>query len=142
MERSNWAQKSGQECILKVRLSRAGWDEALSRGVLTSFVPSAHRNAQIWREEFENAPVHVQWDPERSLRGADLGYNSIQIGISRHLIERYVNEWVQSIKDLTPQVRKIHKLLQNGQASKASALLPKERVYEVAPEIRRRLNIN
>jgi hypothetical protein len=32
MERSNWAQKAGQEHILAVRVLRSGWDEALSLG--------------------------------------------------------------------------------------------------------------
>lgn len=141
MERSNWARKSGQECILKVRVSRAGWDEALKLGVLTSYTPGVHRNAQSWNEDFASAQVHVQWDPERSLRGGDLGYNSIQVGVSRHLIERYVNEWVQNLEDITPQVRKIHTLLQNGNASKAAALLPKERVYEVEANVKKQLNI-
>jgi hypothetical protein len=141
MERSNWGHKSGQEYILKVRISRSGWDEALNRGVLTSYASGAHRNAETWRLDFERAQVHVQWDPERSLRGSDLGYSTIQVGISRHLIERYVNDWVQEISDMTPQVRKIHALLQNGQSSKAAALLPKERIYQVPQVIKQSLNI-
>ena len=36
MERSNWAQKAGQEHILAVRITRAGWEEALSLGVLAA----------------------------------------------------------------------------------------------------------
>jgi hypothetical protein len=28
MERSNWAQKAGQEYVLAVRITRAGWEEA------------------------------------------------------------------------------------------------------------------
>ena len=66
MHRSNWGQKSGQTRILKVRISRAGWEEALSLGVLTSYEAGIHRGSAEWRREFEAAPVHVQWDPERS----------------------------------------------------------------------------
>src|SRR4028119_1414591 len=51
MERSNWGQKSGQEVILAVCITRSGWDEALSLGVLTSYAPSGHRNALEWNEE-------------------------------------------------------------------------------------------
>ncbi len=141
MERSNWGRKSGQEYILKVRMSRAGWYEALKRGVLTRYASGAYRNAETWRKDFEHAEVHVQWDPERSLRSSDLGHNSIQVGISRHLIERYVNDWVQEIRDMTPQVRKIRTLLQNGQSSKAAALLPKQHIYHVPQDIKQRLNI-
>jgi hypothetical protein len=35
--------------------------------------------------------IHVQWDPERSIRGADSGCNSIQVGLSRHIIQKYVD---------------------------------------------------
>ena len=42
MHRSNWGQKANQNRILKVRITRQGWDEALSKGVLTSFEPRAH----------------------------------------------------------------------------------------------------
>ena len=141
MERSNWGRKAGQEHILAVRLHRRGWDEALSLGTLTSYEKSAHRNPQIWRAEFENAPVHVQWDPERSIRGADLGINSIQIGLGRAVIERYVNEWVVEIRDLTPLVRKIHAFVQSGKVDNAKKLLPPERVYSVESEIAKRLNM-
>lgn len=37
MHRSNWGTKSGQERTLAVTLSRAGWESALSRAVLTVF---------------------------------------------------------------------------------------------------------
>ncbi|KAB8141948.1 DUF4291 domain-containing protein [Chloroflexia bacterium SDU3-3] len=135
MERSNWGQKSGQEHILAVRITRAGWDAALEQGVLTSFEPAAHGTSQRWQQQFAQAAVHIQWDPERSLRGADMGCGSIQVGLSRHVIQRYVEEWVLEIRDLTPQVRKIHALLRAGQAEKARRLLPPERTYPVAPKI-------
>lgn len=67
--------------------------------------------------------------PERSIRGADLGSNSIQVGLSRHVVTKYVEEWVTEIDDLTPLVRKIHTLLKAGQVDKAKKFLPPERVY-------------
>ena len=139
MERSNWAQKSGQEHTLAVRVRRSGWDEALSLGVLTSFNATVHRNPEVWREQFERARVHVQWDPERSIRGADVGYNSIQVGLSRHIVQKYVDEWIVEIKDLTPLVKKIRGLLQSGQADKARKLLPLERIYPVNADTMKRL---
>ena len=139
MHRSNWGQKANQNRILKVRISRAGWDEALSKSVLTSFEPRAHSDFPSWRQAFERAEVHVQWDPERTLRGADAGCNSIQVGISRALIEKLVSEWTISIEDLTPLARKIHALLQLGQAEKARRLLPGEKEYAVQAQVARRL---
>ncbi|GGL33942.1 DUF4291 domain-containing protein [Planomonospora parontospora] len=131
MHRSNWARKPGQERVLAVRITRDGWHEALSRAVLTTAGPAA----------VDRAAVHVQWDPERSLRGAALNHYSIQVGIGRTLIRRFADEWVVGLTDVTPTVRRIAGLVQSGQASKAQRLLPPEREYPVPPEIARRLLI-
>jgi hypothetical protein len=85
--------------------------------------------------------VHVQWDPERTLRGKSLPVNSIQVGLSRHIIEKYVNEWTIEILDATPLVRKIYGLLQQGQETKAKGFLPKERVYVLNQALVRHIGI-
>ncbi len=82
-----------------------------------------------WAEKFASAQMHLQWDPERSLRGAGLPHSSIQVGLSRHVIREYVGDWVVRIDDITPRVRKIYDLLQSGHADKAKRHLPPERVY-------------
>ena len=78
---------------------------------------------------------------KRSLRGAGLPYSSIQVGISRHMIRKYVEEWVVGIEDYTPRVRKIYDFLQSGQADKAKRQLPPERLYPVSSEVGGRLLI-
>jgi len=134
MECSNWRQKAGQEHILAVRVTRTGWEQALTQAVLTHPEKGVYRDEEDWRRQLDQSVVHVQWDPERTLRGTPLDYKSIQVGISRHLIEQYVNEWVVGIQDMTPLVRKMHGLIQSGQATKAKGFLPRERVYPV-PEV-------
>ena len=124
-----------------MRVKRSGWEQALSLACLTSFVPGVFVNPDEWVEQFAVAQVHLQWDPERSLRGAGLPYYSIQVGLSRHVIREYVDEWVVGIEDITPRVRKMYDFLQSGQADKAKRLLPAERVYPVTPELGRRLQI-
>jgi hypothetical protein len=141
MHRSNWAQKSGQECVLAVRIKRTGWEKALSSAVLTSFAPGVFASPADWSKQFAEAKVHVQWDPERSLRGAGLPYSSIQVGLSRHIIRDYVEDWIVSVEDYTPRVRKIYDFLQSGQPDKAKRQLPPERLYPVSSEIGRRLLI-
>lgn len=135
MHRSNWGRKSNQEYILGVKITRKGWEEALSLGVLTSYESSFHKDIESWREQFQNAIVHVQWDPERSIKGADLQVDSIQIGLSRHIIRRFVDEWIVGIEDLTPKVRKIYDLLQKGDLKNAKRQLPPEKIYPVSPEL-------
>lgn len=139
MHRSNWGQKSGQERVLAVRITRSGWERALSLAVLTSFEPALFTTPDEWAVQFAAANVHLQWDPERSLRGAGLPQFSVQVGLSRHVIGEYVEDWVVGIEDYTPRVRKIYGLLQAGEAAKAKRHLPPERVYPVEGEIRRRL---
>ncbi|PHS19032.1 MAG: hypothetical protein COA78_01320 [Blastopirellula sp.] len=139
MARSNWAQKPGQQHVLAVRISRTGWEQALSQGVLTSYMPKVHRSESDWRAEFENAKVHIQWDPERSIHGKKLQHRSIQVGLSRHVIKEFTEDWILDIKDVTPLVKKIRSLYLAGHQRKAKALLPPERVYAVNETIKQRL---
>jgi hypothetical protein len=139
MERCNWARKPGQERVLAVRITREGWETALSQAVLTGYERGVHLDRADWAQQMKHATVHVQWDPERTLRGGKLDTRSIQVGLSRHVIREYVEEWTTEIRDLTPTVTKMAAYLRDGHADRAAALLPKERVYPLAPEIARRL---
>lgn len=141
MHRSNWGQKRGQQRTLAVRITRTGWDKALSLGVLTHPERAVFPNPLQWQTQFQKAMVHIQWDTERSLRGAALNYDSIQVGISRHLIDEFVDDWIVSIKDLSPMVRKIRQFIKSGKGKKAKRLLPPEKVYPVDPQIGKRILI-
>nr|WP_255204936.1 DUF4291 family protein [Actinomadura sp. BRA 177] len=66
---------------------------------------------------------------------------SIQIGLSRHIIDRYVDDWILDIEDRTSLARRIHDLLKSGRASQAKALLPKERPYPAPPALAARLGM-
>ena len=129
MHRSNWGSKSNQQRTLAIRISRKGWEQALSCAVLTSYEPTVHRSATQWREAFEASRVHAQWDTERSLRGSGLNYLSIQVGISRHVIRQFVDEWICEICDMTGIVTKMRRLLRSGNVRAAKRLLPAERAY-------------
>ena len=45
--------------------------------------------------------------PERAISGNKLDYWSIQVGISRYLINIYNDEWIVEINDYSPLVKKI-----------------------------------
>ncbi|MCX4471603.1 DUF4291 domain-containing protein [Micromonospora sp. NBC_01655] len=140
MHWSNWGRKPGQERILAVRITRAGWEQALAQAVLTTPEPAIHDSAAAWSMAFGNARVHVQWDPERSLRGAALNHYSIQVGVGRTLIRTYVEDWVVGLTDLTPTVHKIAALVRAGQNARAQRLLPPERPYPLDPRTAWRIN--
>jgi hypothetical protein len=131
MHRSNWAQKSGQERILAIRIRRAGWEKALESGVLTSFYQAAHRSKDEWADAFASAKAHIQWDPERNIRGGALQYYSIQVGIGRDLIREYNDEWIVGIKDLTATVAKMRSLVRGGDVKAATRHLPPEKVFSI-----------
>lgn len=71
----------------------------------------------------------MQWDPEYSLRGANLDHRSIQVGLSRDIIAGYVNDWTVEIRDLTPLAHEISAHLRSGHIERAEALLPHEVPY-------------
>ena len=135
MHRSNWGGKKGQQRTLAVHITRSGWDKALSLGVLTHPEPSIYPRPDEWEACFNEASIHIQWDTERSLRGAALNHFSIQVGVSRDLIREYVEQWVVKIEDITPKVEKIRELLKSGKEQNAKRLLPPERIYPVAPQV-------
>ncbi|MBZ3900107.1 DUF4291 domain-containing protein [Streptomyces griseiscabiei] len=130
MHRSNWARKPGQERVLAVRMTREGWEEALSRAVLTT----------TDRAVVAQAAVHVQWDPERSPRGAALNHYSIQVGVGRQLTRTFSDDWIVGLTDLTPQVHKAASLVQRGHAAKARRLFPAERAYPLPRALESRLS--
>ena len=141
MARSNWGNKPNQTHILGIAISRTAWEKALSMGVLTHPALGIYPSGRAWEAAFAEAQVHIQWDPERSLKGAKLNARSIQVGISRFLIEEFNEEWIQSITDLTPLTRKITQLRKAGNYRAAKRLLPTERHYHVEASIARRIGV-
>jgi hypothetical protein len=141
MERSNWGTKSNQEFILGIKIKREGWEKALSSGILTHPDKEIYASGLEWEEQFNNAKVHIQWDPERTLRGGKLQERTIQVGISRFLIEEYNNEWIEEIIDLTPLTKKINQLRKAGKHKEAKRLLPNERVYSLNTAIQKRIGV-
>jgi hypothetical protein len=139
MERSNYAQSPGQENILAIRITRAGWESALRQAVLTS--PQRGEDAALWARQLKAAPARVQWDPERSLRGAKLNHRSIQVGLRSTITPTYAEEWIKEIQDLSPLAKKLYALKREGEYSRAEALLPKEAVYPTPDDIAKRLGM-
>ena len=142
MERCGWASKPGQERVLAIRISRAGWEEALAQATPATFEPAVAGDHATWRLSLETAPVRVQWDPERDLRGQPQEQRAIQVGLSRDLVPRYVSEWTQEIRDITLLVRSLRHLLDAGRAAEAQARLPHERVYPTLPALAHRLGMD
>jgi hypothetical protein len=129
MYRCGWATKPGQEHVLAITITRAGFEWALANAADSGYRHGVHASRADWQREVKRAPVRVQWDPERDLRLRELPYRSLQLGIGGMAVPRYVDEWTTGITDVTGLVREIRGHLDAGDEARAAALLPPERVY-------------
>ena len=129
MYRSGWATKENQEHILAIRIKRSGFEWALKNSCLSNFNETVHISQQSWKEEMKNAPVRIQWDPERDIFLQPLSHRSIQIGLTGIAVEKYIKEWIINIEDITEQCKQIHELIRKNEISQATMMLPDEKEY-------------
>ena len=129
MYRCGWGMKEGQETVLAVEISRDGFAWALRNACLSHYSPGLHADQGDWKRRLRRSPARVQWDPERDLRLQPLPYRSLQLGLSGEAVERYADEWIVSIKEVTPLAHEIHALVRAGDLASAAELLPRERPY-------------
>ncbi|MBG0568958.1 DUF4291 domain-containing protein [Actinoplanes aureus] len=139
MYRCGWAMKPGQERVLAVSISRAGFEWALANASLSHYVRGLHADRADWQRQLKSAPTRVQWDPERDLRLRELPYRSLQLGLGGAAVPRYVDEWTTGITDVTGLARDIRGRLDVGDEPGAAALLPAEQLYPLPDSIRARL---
>jgi len=130
MYRSGWAKKPGQERVLSIRISRTGFETALSRAVLSSFDPDVYSSHNQWRTALTDSTVRIQWDPERDPDGHPLAWRSLQMGLSGTAAQEYVDDWVRGIEDITQTLP----ARRNG-----TEPLPVERPYPLSGVIVRRI---
>ncbi len=115
MYRCGYGQKEGQERVLAVRMTREGFDWAVEHAVESNIKGKPE--------------VRVQWDPERGLHHEALLHRSIQIGLTREAVRKYVHEWTVSITDVTALAHEVHAAVRANDLDAARALLPVERPY-------------
>lgn len=129
MYRCDWATAPGQERVLAVELTREGFEWALARACPSSWQRDRHADRAAWSRELKASDVRVQWDPERSLRLAPLPYRSLQLGLAGDAADRYVDEWLVGLTDVTATAHAVRRSLDSGDDETATALLPPERPY-------------
>ncbi len=122
MYRCGWATKPGQERVLAITITRAGFEWAL-------------KHSSLSHERDHSAPVRVQWDPERSVALEKLEHRAIQVGLGREAVDRYVDEWVTKIEDVTPLAHEIARLVADGRREEASRRLPLERPLDLPARV-------
>lgn len=85
------------------------------------------------------SPVRIQWDPDRSLGLDRLERRAIQVGLSGEAVDRYLDEWIVDISDVTELAHEIHRLVVEGSLARATNLLPIEDVYPLSLDLRAKL---
>ncbi|TYB95507.1 DUF4291 domain-containing protein [Micromonospora sp. WP24] len=140
MYRCGWATKPGQERVLSIDISREGFEWALARACLRHYDRDLHGARKAWSRQLKASPVRVQWDPERSLHLKALPYRSLQVGLSGEAVDRYADDWVVAVTDITSTVQHVRELLRGGDEQAAAAHLPIERVYPLPAQIASSLN--
>ncbi|MQY25037.1 DUF4291 domain-containing protein [Nocardia aurantia] len=140
MYRSGWGTKPGQERVLAVTMSRAGFEWALQNSTFSHFEPEMHESRERWKASL-TAPVRIQWDPERDMYLAPLSYRSIQIGLSGRASRLYCDEWTTAIEDVTDLAHEVHQLVLAEDIDRARALLPVEQPYQLAQELATHLGV-
>ncbi len=136
MYRSGWATKEGQEHVLAIKITREGWEWALRNSCLSNFIKEVHKSHDNWKDILQKAPVRIQWDPEKDIFLNNLDYRSIQVGLTGIAVERYVNEWIVGVEDISEKCLKIHSLVLDKKTEEAKNLLPPENIYFVPNDIK------
>jgi hypothetical protein len=131
MYRSGWATKPDQERVLGITITRAGFDWALEHACLADYHPEIYETYEAWQERKRTSPVRVQWDPERGIALERLDHRAIQVGLGGESVDRYVDEWIRGVEDVTPLAREIAGHVEAGDREAARALLPDERPLEL-----------
>lgn len=130
MYRSGWGYKDNkQKNILAIDITHEGFKWCLDNAYLSTKHPNLSEDE--FTEYKESKPVIIQWDPERDIELNKLDYRSIQIGIKGAAVDKYVNEWIINITNITDTCTAMKKLIDQNKIDEAKLLLPKERVYPI-----------
>jgi len=138
--RSGYATKTRQEAILKIKLTHEGFREILNQSVETSFNPSVYQDEDDWRRTLKKSKVRHQWDPERNLKLGKIDRRAIQIGIRGWVVNKYVNEWIIGLEEVTELAHEIYQAAKNR--GKDLPTVPNERVYPIDESLQHRLGIS
>ena len=70
---------------------------------------------------------------------APLPHRAIQVGLSGEAVDRYVEEWITGVDDITEFVAEIRGNVHAGDLDKADAAIPREDTYPLPDALRHRL---
>ena len=127
MYRSGWAEKENQEHILAIDIKREGFEEIINNAVMSSYNADMGLSYEEWKKQIINSEVRCQFDPDRDIYGNPQSIRAIQLGLRGKMIDKYINEWIVSITDITENVKYLKSLRDSGNLTPDK--LPREKEY-------------
>jgi hypothetical protein len=124
---SGWARKEDQENVLAIRISRKGFDEILRCAVMATYDKNIYGSSQNWESQRQNSDIQLQWEPYYDLHGNKSDRKAAKIGLKAEMLQRYNNEWIQEIQNITPFVKEQQQLVLNNKERELR--MPCERAY-------------
>jgi len=128
MYRCGWAEKENQERVLAIWIKKEVFEEILRNSTFTSFQPDYFSSENEWRSDLENKKVRLQWDPDHNYKGDKIERRAIQLGLKDKVLEKFGQEQIEFIMDITEFVKEQKLHIDKNQIDKL--LVPKERVIE------------
>ena len=141
MYRAGWAEKEGQERVLAINITKEGFLTILKNSVLSHYDRKVYEKAEEWEQDKRNFSGRCQWDPERNIFGSPLEFRAIQLGLKDEMVESYIKKWIVNIEDITPMIRKLKKIRDEGKDIREYLPVEKELRIEDT-EIIKRLRID
>ena len=137
MYRSGWALKENQKRILAIEVTFEGFQQLLREGVESSNKDSKETE-EVWREKLQNSDVRIQWDPDHNHLGEKLKRRAVQIGIKNSALQKFNEEYLVSITDITDFVREQKKCIDEEK----DFYVIEEEIIQLATELKLRFDIN
>lgn len=140
MYRSGWGQKSGQEVVLAIRITRYGFEQILERAVHSSYRAEVYKSRADWKQRVSRSDVRLQWDPDHDPHGNKVQRRAIQLGLRGSVLRQYALDWCLGIEDISEFVRIQRQHVKRRRLEHLAT--PDERVYPVEdPSVARHLGL-
>ena len=127
MYRCGWAEKDGQEVVLRIVISKKFFERILQSTVISAYTPEFHSAQSEWKKEMNEFESRLEWDPDHDPVGKPLLRKTIQLGLKGSLLKEYAANEILRIEDITPFVKEQYEHIKKNNLS--NLYVPAESLY-------------